>query len=123
MATNVPEEWSSSLGDKMDRTRLIGPLAHYLLMWQSVHMKKVIRTVEMSAELDAAVERMAKDTARTPSEIVSAAVEQLLADNDDLVIEIARWAEYERTGEAMEEEEVSDRLRSLKQRHRQTPAT
>lgn len=77
----------------------------------------------MSAELDAAVERMAKDTARTPSEIVSAAVEQLLADNDDLVIEIARWAEYERTGEAMEEEEVSDRLRSLKQRHRQTPAT
>jgi predicted transcriptional regulator len=92
-------------------------------MWQSVHMKKVIRTVEMSAELDAAVERMAKDMARTPSEIVSAAVEQLLADNDDLVIEIARWAEYERTGEAMEEGEVSDRLRSLKQRHQQTPAT
>ena len=74
-------------------------------------MNKVIRTVEMSTELDAAVERMAKDMSRTPSEIVSEAVEKLLADNDDLVIEIARWAEFERTGEAMDEAEVLDGLR------------
>jgi len=86
-------------------------------------MSKVIRTIEMPADLDAAVERMAKDTARTPSEIVSAAVEQLLADNEDLAIELARWAAYERTGDAIEEEEVSDRLRALKQRNRQIPAT
>ena len=86
-------------------------------------MNKVIRTIEMPADLDAAVERMAKDTARTPSEIVLAAVEQLLADNDDLEIELARWAEYERTGEALEEEEVLARLNALKQRNQQTPAT
>ena len=80
-------------------------------MWHPVQMNKVIRTVEMSTELDAAVERMAKDMSRTPSEIVSEAVEKLLADNDDLVIEIARWAEFERTGEAMDEAEVLDGLR------------
>jgi predicted transcriptional regulator len=84
-------------------------------------MNKVIRTIEMPADLDAAVERMAKDTARTPSEIVSAAVEQLLADNDDLEIEMARWAEYERTGVALDEDEVATRLHVLKQRNRQTP--
>ena len=80
-------------------------------MWHPVQMNKVMRTVEMSTELDAAVERMAKDMSRTPSEIVSEAVEKLLADNDDLVIEIARWAEFERTGEAMDEAEVLDGLR------------
>lgn len=84
-------------------------------------MNKVIRTIEMPADLDAAIERLAKDTARTPSEIVSAAVEHLLADNDDLDIEMARWAEYERTGEALEEDEVAARLATLKQR--QTPTT
>lgn len=55
-------------------------------MWQPVLMNKVIRTVEISAELDAAVERLAHETARTPSEIVSAAVEQLLASSDDLAL-------------------------------------
>ena len=86
-------------------------------------MNKVIRTIEMPADLDAAVERMARDTARTPSEIVLTAVEQLLANNDDLEIEMARWAEYERTGEALDEEEVLAKLNALKQRDRQTPAT
>jgi predicted transcriptional regulator len=86
-------------------------------------MNKVIRTIEMPADLDAAVERMAKDTARTPSEIVSAAVEQLLADNDDLEIEMARWAEFERTGEALDEEEVLAKLKALKRHNRQTPET
>jgi predicted transcriptional regulator len=84
-------------------------------------MNKVIRTIEMPADLDAAVERLARDTARTPSEIVSAAVEHLLADNDDLDIELARWAEYERTGEALDEDDVAARLALLKQR--QTPPT
>jgi predicted transcriptional regulator len=86
-------------------------------------MNKVIRTIEMPADLDAAVERMARDTARTPSEIVSTAVEQLLAANDDLEIEMGRWAEYERTGLALDEDEVAARLNALKQRNRQTPTT
>ena len=57
LATNVPEEWSSSPGNGTDRTRLIGPLAQFFPMWQSVRKNKVARTVEMSAELEAAVER------------------------------------------------------------------
>ena len=51
-------------------------------------MSKVIRTIEISADLDTAVERLAKESARTPSEIVVTAVEQLLADTDDLTVEL-----------------------------------
>ena len=79
-------------------------------------MSKVTRTIEISADLDAAVERLAEDSAQTPSEIVSVAVEQLLANTDDLTIELARWAEYERTDEAMEEDDVLARLEALKHR-------
>lgn len=82
-------------------------------------MSKIIRTVEVSAEIDAAIERLAKDTAQTPSQIVADAVERLLADYDDLSVDLERLAEYDRTGEALDEEEVARRIEALKQRNRQ----
>jgi predicted transcriptional regulator len=84
-------------------------------------MNKVTRTIEISSDLDAAVERLAADSARTPSEIVAEAVEQLLADNDDLSVEMARWAEYERTGDALDEADVEARLEELKRGNSRPP--
>jgi len=83
-------------------------------------MNKVVRTFEIPVEIADAVERLSKDTQRTPSEIVADAVEQLIADADDLTIELERWAEYERTGEAIDLEEMRDRLDAMKQSRRKT---
>jgi predicted transcriptional regulator len=85
-------------------------------------MNKIVRTIEIDPELDAAVQRLATDTHRTPSEIVSDAIEKLIEVDDDLTIELARLAEYERTGEDLDEVEVRRRLDELKRRRRQ-PAT
>lgn len=79
-------------------------------------MNKVVRTIEISADIDAAVERLAKDTERTPAEVFAAAVEHFIADMDDISIDLERWAEYERTGVSLSLEEVRERLDKLKQR-------
>lgn len=79
-------------------------------------MNKVIRTIEISAEVDAAIERLAKDTERTPAEVLTAAVEHFIADSDDISIDLERWAEFERTGVSLTLEEVRERLDKLKQR-------
>lgn len=79
-------------------------------------MNKVIRTIEISTEIDAAVERLAKDTARSPTELLSQAVEEFLAKNDDLTVELERWAEFERTGVALSEEEFLASVEKMKQR-------
>lgn len=75
-------------------------------------MNKVVRSFEVSAEIDAAIKRLAKGNARTPSEVVSDAIEQLLAEQDDLSVELARWSEYERTGKAMDLEDARKRLKA-----------
>jgi hypothetical protein len=41
-------------------------------------------------------------------------------NNDNLEIEMARWAKFERTGVALDEDEVAARLNALKQRNGQT---
>lgn len=75
-------------------------------------MNKVVRTIKIASKLDAAVERRAKETRRTPSDIVADAIEQLLADEEDLSIELERWAEYERTGEAIDLEDARKRSKA-----------
>jgi predicted transcriptional regulator len=85
-------------------------------------MNKVIRTFEVSAELDAAIKRLAKGTARTPSQIVSEAVEQLLADQDDLSVELERWAEYERTGESIDLDDAAKTLKAKLEARLKAPA-
>jgi predicted transcriptional regulator len=84
-------------------------------------MNTVVRTFEIPVELADAVERLAKETRRTPSEVVSEAVEQLVTDIDDVAIDLERWAEYERTGEAIDLEEMRGQLEAIKQRRRKTP--
>jgi predicted transcriptional regulator len=84
-------------------------------------MNKVIRIIEISTELDAAVERLAKDRSRTAKELLSQAVEEFLANNDDLTIELERWAEFERTGISLSEEEFLDSIAEMKQRATRQP--
>jgi predicted transcriptional regulator len=65
-------------------------------------MNKIVRKFEVSKTIDAAIDKMAKETARSPSQVVADAIEQLQTDYDDLSIEAARWAEYERTGKSID---------------------
>ncbi|MFM9864586.1 MAG: hypothetical protein ACKVRO_13355 [Micropepsaceae bacterium] len=73
-------------------------------------MNKVHRTFEISAELDAAVERLAKESGRTLEGILTEALERFVADPDDIAIDLDRLAEYERTGESFSLQEVRERL-------------
>ncbi len=79
-------------------------------------MNKVLRTFEIPAELDAAIERLAKESGRTREEMLTEAIERYVADPDDIAIDLDRLAEYERTGEALSLEEVKARLDKLRQR-------
>ena len=79
-------------------------------------MNKVLRTIEISAELDAAIERLAKESGRTREEMLAEAIERYVADPDDIAIDLGRLAEYERTGETLNLVEVRARLDKLKQR-------
>lgn len=85
-------------------------------------MNKVVRTIKIAQELDAAVERLAKETRRTPSDVVSDAIEQLLANDEDVTIELERLAEYERTGEAIDLEDARDRLKAQVKAHQSKTA-
>jgi predicted transcriptional regulator len=80
-------------------------------------MNKVVRTIKIASKLDAAVERLAKETRRTPSDVVANAIEQFLVDEEDLSIELERWAEYERTGESIDLEDVRKRLKAQVRAH------
>jgi predicted transcriptional regulator len=82
-------------------------------------MNKIVRTIEIDPVLDAAVQRLAADTHRTPSEIVADAIEKLLEDDDDLAIELARIAEFEKSGEDFDEEEMRRRLDEMMRRRDQ----
>ena len=87
-------------------------------------MNKVVHKIEVSAAIDAAIDRLAKDKARTPSQIVSDAVKQMLASNERLAIDLKRWAEYERTGESIDIEDARKRLkRKIKSPRRRTSGT
>jgi predicted transcriptional regulator len=79
-------------------------------------MNKVVRTIEISTELDAALEQLAKESGRTREEMLTEALERFVADPDDIAIDLDRLAEFERTGEALSLEEVEERLDKLKQR-------
>ena len=79
-------------------------------------MNKVVRTFEIPAELDAAIEQLAKESGRTREEMLTEALERFVADPDDIALDLDRLAEYERTGEALSLEEVEERLDKLKQR-------
>jgi predicted transcriptional regulator len=79
-------------------------------------MSKVLRTIEIPAELDAALEQLAKESGRTREEMLTEAIERYVADPDDIAIDLDRLAEYERTGEALSLEEVRAHLDKLKQR-------
>lgn len=81
-------------------------------------MNKIVRTIEIDPVLDAAVQRLATDTRRTPSEIVSDAIEKLIEADDELMIELARLAEYEKTGADFDEDEMRRRLDEMKLRRR-----
>ena len=84
-------------------------------------MNKVLRTIKIASKLDAAVERLAKEKRRTPSDIVSDAIEHLLAHDEDITIELERLAEYERTGEAIDLKSESSASSKGSRRH-QSPA-
>jgi predicted transcriptional regulator len=87
-------------------------------------MNKVVRKIEISPRLDATLERMAKESRRTPSEIVADAVRQLLAANKRLAIDLERWAEYERTGQSIDIEDARKRLKKkIGSRRRRTSVT
>lgn len=79
-------------------------------------MNKVLRTFEISAELDAAIERLAKESGRTREEMLTEAIERYVADPDDIAIDLDRLAEFERTGEALSEEELRASVEAMKQR-------
>lgn len=81
-------------------------------------MNKIVRKFEVSKSVDAAIDRIAKDPSRTPSQIVADAIERLQSEYDDLSIEAGRWAEYERTGEAIDMEDVRKRLKAQVKAHR-----
>lgn len=85
-------------------------------------MNKIVRKFEVSKAVDAVIDRLAKDTARTPSQIVTDAIERLRAEYDDLSIEAERWAEYERTGEAIDLEDARDRLKAQVRAHQSKTA-
>ncbi|MEQ1863115.1 MAG: hypothetical protein ABL996_00520 [Micropepsaceae bacterium] len=85
-------------------------------------MNKIVRKFEVSKSVDAAIDRIVKDTSRTPSQIVADAIERLQSDYDDLSIEAERWAEYERTGEAIDLEDVRKRLNAQVRAHRSKTA-
>lgn len=85
-------------------------------------MNKIVRKFEVSKAVDAAIDRIAKDTSRTPSQIVADAIERLQIEYDDLSIEAERWAEYERTGKAIDLEDVRKRLKAQVTAHRSKTA-
>lgn len=85
-------------------------------------MNKIVRKFEVSKAVDAAIDRIAKDTSRTPSQIVDDAIERLQIEYDDLSIEAERWAEYERTGKAIDLEDVRKRLKAQVTAHRSKTA-
>jgi predicted transcriptional regulator len=79
-------------------------------------MNKVLRTFEIAAELDAAIEQLAKASGRTREELLAEALERFVADPDDIALDLDRLAEYERTGEALSEEEFRANVEAMKLR-------
>lgn len=79
-------------------------------------MSKVLRTIEIPAELDAALEQLAKDSGRTREEMLTEALERYVADPDDIALDLDRLAEYERTGVALSEEEFREAVEKMKLR-------
>jgi predicted transcriptional regulator len=73
-------------------------------------MEKVIRTIELSAGVAAAVDRLAAEMGRPSSDVLLQAVEDFLANCDDLTVELERLAEYERTGISLSLEEVRENI-------------
>ncbi len=82
-------------------------------------MSKVARTIEIEGELDAALERLATSTQRSPSDVVSEAIEYLLSAEEDVLIDLQRLAKFERTGEAIDADEMRHRLDEMMAGRRQ----
>ncbi len=54
---------------------------------------------------------------------MTAAVEDMISGTEDLTIESERWAEYERTGEALDEADFHAAVQAMKARNRAAPPT
>lgn len=76
-------------------------------------MSTIKRTIELTADTDAALVKVASASGVSPSAFVESALEQLLSDADDLTEEVRRWDEYERTGKSVAAEDVNAWIDSL----------
>lgn len=75
-------------------------------------MATVKRTIELDADTDAALEKMAAAVGLSPAAFVQSALDQILAD-DDLEEEKRRWAAFERDGRVVTAEAVDAWIDSL----------
>jgi predicted transcriptional regulator len=66
----------------------------------------VKRTIELNAELDAALQKAAGDAKSSPSALIEAAVDRYLRDLEDLAEDVRRWSAYEETGRAIDAQDI-----------------
>ncbi len=76
-------------------------------------MATVKRTIELDADMDAALEKVAAATGLSPAAFVQSALGQILADSHDLEEEKRRWAAFERDGRYVTAEAVDQWIDSL----------
>ena|ERR1700687_3523483 len=69
-------------------------------------MTTVKRTIEISAEVDAALTRVAEAGAQSPSEIIESAVTLFLSEAAEDAEDARRWAEYLKSRKAIPLEAV-----------------
>lgn len=76
-------------------------------------MSTIKRTIELNADTDAVLVKVASASGLSPSAFVQSALEQLLSDGDDLSEEMRRWEAYERDGKSVASEDVDAWIDSL----------
>lgn len=76
-------------------------------------MTTIKRTIELDADTDAALIKVASASGLSPSAFVKSALEQLLTGGDDLAEEMRRWEAYERDGKSVAAEDVDAWIDSL----------
>lgn len=76
-------------------------------------MSTIKRTIELDADTDAALVKVATASGLSPSAFVESAIGQILSDGDDLAEEIRRWELFERDGKCVDADKVDAWIDSL----------
>jgi predicted transcriptional regulator len=76
-------------------------------------MSTIKRTIELTPDTDAALVKVASASGVSPSAFVESALQQLLSDGDDLVEEMRRWEDFERSGKSVAAEDVNAWIDSM----------